>query len=47
MEWVLRILMSYLAVPGPPSRTEEELRCQLLAHDAAAGGAGHAEEAGG
>ncbi|MBW2695511.1 MAG: TetR/AcrR family transcriptional regulator [Deltaproteobacteria bacterium] len=29
MEWVLRILMSYLAVPGPPSRTEEELR-QLL-----------------
>ncbi|MDH3208352.1 MAG: TetR/AcrR family transcriptional regulator [Gemmatimonadota bacterium] len=26
MEWVLRILMSYLAVPGPPSRSEEELR---------------------
>jgi len=26
MEWVLRILMSYLAVPGPPSRTEEDLR---------------------
>lgn len=31
MEWVLRILMSFLAVPGPPSRTEQELR-QLL-HD--------------
>jgi AcrR family transcriptional regulator len=29
MEWVLRILMSYLTVPGPPSRTEEDLR-QLL-----------------
>lgn len=29
MEWVLRILMSYLAVPGPPNRAEEELR-QLL-----------------
>jgi AcrR family transcriptional regulator len=29
MEWVLRILMSYLAVPGPPERTEQELR-QLL-----------------
>jgi AcrR family transcriptional regulator len=29
MEWVLRILMSYLAAPGPPSRTEEDLR-QLL-----------------
>jgi AcrR family transcriptional regulator len=29
MEWVLRILMSYLAVPGPPSRSEEDLR-QLL-----------------
>jgi AcrR family transcriptional regulator len=29
MEWVLRILMSYLAVPGPPDRTEEDLR-QLL-----------------
>lgn len=29
MEWVLRILMSYLAVPGAPSRTEEDLR-QLL-----------------
>ena len=29
MEWVLRILMSYLAVPGPASRTEEDLR-QLL-----------------
>jgi AcrR family transcriptional regulator len=29
MEWVLRILMSYLAVPGPPSRTEEDLR-QIL-----------------
>ncbi|MBW2388847.1 MAG: TetR/AcrR family transcriptional regulator [Deltaproteobacteria bacterium] len=26
MEWVLRILMSYLAVPGPASRTEEDLR---------------------
>ena len=26
MEWVLRILMSLLAVPGPPSRTEEDLR---------------------
>lgn len=29
MEWVLRILMSFLAVPGPADRTEEELR-QLL-----------------
>jgi AcrR family transcriptional regulator len=29
IEWVLRILMSYLAAPGPPSRTEEDLR-QLL-----------------
>ncbi len=29
MEWVLRILMSYLTVAGPPSRTEEDLR-QLL-----------------
>ena len=29
MEWVLRILMSYLAVPGPSTRTEEDLR-QLL-----------------
>ena len=29
MEWVLRILMSYLAVPGPAARTEEDLR-QLL-----------------
>jgi AcrR family transcriptional regulator len=29
MEWVLRILMSYLTVPGPPSRSEESLR-QLL-----------------
>ena len=29
MEWVLRIVMSYLAVPGPPARTEQELR-QLL-----------------
>ena len=29
IEWVLRILISYLAVPGPPSRTEEDLR-QLL-----------------
>ena len=29
MEWVLRILMSYLAVPGPPGRSEAELR-QLL-----------------
>jgi AcrR family transcriptional regulator len=29
MEWVLRILMSFLAVPGPPSRSEEDLR-QLL-----------------
>jgi AcrR family transcriptional regulator len=26
MEWVLRILMSYLAVPGPPSRSEDDLR---------------------
>lgn len=26
MEWVLRILMSYLAVPGPASRTEDEVR---------------------
>jgi AcrR family transcriptional regulator len=29
MEWVLRILMSYLTVPGPPGRSEESLR-QLL-----------------
>ena len=29
IEWVLRVLMSYLAVPGPPNRSEEELR-QLL-----------------
>jgi len=29
MEWVLRILMSFLAVPGPPTRTEEDVR-QLL-----------------
>jgi hypothetical protein len=29
MEWVLRILMSYLAVPGPPARSEDDLR-QLL-----------------
>ena len=29
IEWVLRILMSYLAVPGPPSRTEDDLRRQL------------------
>lgn len=29
MEWVLRILMSYLTVPGPPDRTEDDLR-QLL-----------------
>jgi len=26
MEWVLRILMSYLTVPGPPARSEEDLR---------------------
>jgi AcrR family transcriptional regulator len=26
MEWVLRILMSYLAVPVPATRTEEDLR---------------------
>jgi len=26
IEWVLRILMSYLAVPGPPTRSEEDLR---------------------
>jgi AcrR family transcriptional regulator len=26
IEWVLRIVMSYIAVPGPPSRTEEDLR---------------------
>lgn len=26
IEWVVRILMSYLAVPGPPSRREEDLR---------------------
>ncbi len=26
MEWVLRILTSYLAVPGPPTRTEDDLR---------------------
>lgn len=29
IEWVLRILMSYLAVPGPVTRSEDELR-QLL-----------------
>jgi AcrR family transcriptional regulator len=29
IEWVLRILMSYLAVPGPASRSEEELRTLL------------------
>jgi AcrR family transcriptional regulator len=29
IEWVLRILMSYLAVPGPPSRPEEDLRRML------------------
>jgi AcrR family transcriptional regulator len=29
IEWVLRVLMSYLAVPGPPSRNEEDLRRQL------------------
>ena len=26
IEWVLRILMSFLAVPGPPARTEQQLR---------------------
>lgn len=26
IEWVLRIVMSYLAVPGPPARSEEDLR---------------------
>lgn len=26
IEWVLRILMSFLAVPGPPSRSEDDLR---------------------
>ncbi len=31
MEWVLRILMSYLAVPGPPNRSEDDLRQQLHA----------------
>jgi len=31
MEWVLRILMSYLAVPGPPSRSEDDLRKLLRA----------------
>jgi AcrR family transcriptional regulator len=29
IEWVLRILMSYLTVPGPPARSEDDLR-QLL-----------------
>jgi len=29
MEWVLRILMSFFAVPGPPSRSEDELRALL------------------
>ncbi len=29
IEWVLRILMSYLAVPGPEARSEDDLR-QLL-----------------
>lgn len=29
IEWVLRIVMSYLAVPGPLSRSEEDLRLQL------------------
>ena len=31
IEWVLRILMSFLAVSGPPSRTEEDLRELLRA----------------
>jgi AcrR family transcriptional regulator len=31
IEWVLRILMSYLAVPGPPERSEEDLRRLLRA----------------
>jgi len=26
IEWVLRILMSFLAVPGPTDRTEEDRR---------------------
>lgn len=26
MEWILRILMSYLAAPGPPERTEDDMR---------------------
>lgn len=29
MEWVLRIVMSFLAEPGPPSRSEDELRALL------------------
>jgi hypothetical protein len=26
IEWILRILMSFLAVPGPAERSEDELR---------------------
>jgi hypothetical protein len=26
IEWILRILLSYLAVPGPESRSEDQLR---------------------
>jgi hypothetical protein len=26
MEWMLRILMSFLTVPGPPARSEDDLR---------------------
>ena len=26
MEWILRILMSHLAAPGPEERSEEDMR---------------------
>ena len=45
MEWVLRILMSYLAVPGPATRTEEDLRGllrEMLLPAVLAGGDPHA-----
>jgi AcrR family transcriptional regulator len=49
IEWVLRILMSYLAVPGPPSRTEEDLRrilrALILPAVLASGGEPHARPA--
>jgi AcrR family transcriptional regulator len=45
MEWVLRILMSYLAVPGPATRNEEDLRRllhEMLLPAVLAGGDPHA-----